>query len=168
MVELSSTFIVIINLGAFVAFATIGFLFLYIGKSTDTGRKLTMPWINLFFGIILIGLNYLIQAVFPSQILVDSTITISSYLLIISGAAITFTSFVILYTQRSNEIGNLQKRHNELTSITHKLQKKFMSRQLPEDEMKRLNTGIVKELAEIEVKLDELKKKAPEKGSESN
>ena len=162
MIEISPLFIIVINLAAFLAFATIGFLFLYIGKSTDSARKITMPWINLFFGVLLIGLNYLIQAVFPSQILTSSAITISSYLLIISGAAMTFTSFVILYTERSNEIGNLNKRHDELTSITHKLQKKFMARQLPEDEMKRLNTGIVKELAEIEVKLDELKKKAPE------
>jgi hypothetical protein len=41
-----------------------------------------------------------------------------------------------------------------------RLRKKFLSRELPEEELKKLDTDIVRELAEIEVKLDKLRRRS--------
>lgn len=160
MVEISPTFTMAINFAAFAAFMAIGGLLLYLGRSMGPKKKLSFPWINLSFGTILIGVNYLVQAVFATQITGDPTITISSYLLIIGGAALSFTSFLILYMERSNELQTLKDRQDELKEITNRLRKKYLARELPEDELKKLDTDIVRELAEIEVKLDKIKRKS--------
>lgn len=159
MVEISPALSMAINLAAFAAFIVIGLMLLYVGKSTSHQKRITLTWINLAFGTFLIGINYLVQAVFATQISGDPVIAISSYLLIIGGAALAFTSFVILYVERSNEANVLRTRHAELKEIMVRLRKKFLSRELPEEEMKRLDIDIVRELAEIEVKLGRLKRK---------
>lgn len=165
MVEISPTLSMVINFAAFAAFIAIGGMLLYLGRSTNPQKKITFPWINLAFGTFLIGLNYLVQTVFATQISGDPIIAVSSYLLILGGAALAFTSFAILYVERSNEANSLRVRHEELKEITTRLRKKFLSRELPEEEMKRLDIDIVRELAEIEVKLDKLKRKP--KGSKT-
>lgn len=158
MVEISPLVSLTINVAAFFAFAAIGGLLLYIGRSTNPERKLTLPWINLGFGTALIGVNYLIQGIFAPQVAGDPSIMISSYLLIIGGAALSFTSFAVLYTERANEADILTKRQTELKEITTRLREKFLKRELSEDELKKLDIDIVRELAEVEVKLDKLKK----------
>lgn len=165
MVEISPTLSMAINFAAFSAFIAIGGMLLYLGRSTNPQKKITFPWINLAFGTFLIGLNYLVQTVFATQISGDPIIAVSSYLLILGGTALAFTSFAILYVERSNEANSLRTRHEELKEITTRLRKKFLSRELPEEEMKRLDIDIVRELAEIEVKLGKLKRKP--KGSKT-
>jgi len=156
---LSPEFSTVINLAASMAFFVIGALQIYVGRSSGAGNKIAFPWINMAFGTFLIGINYLIQAVFTSGTTENPTIAISSYLLILGGAALSFTSFFILYTERANEAKNLKDREEDLKEITSRLKKKFLSRELPEEEMRKLDTDIVRELAEIEVKLDKINKK---------
>lgn len=158
-VELTADVVTVINLAAFFAFLLISGILVYLGRSTHAEKKVTFPWVNLAFGTVLIGINYLIQAIFATRLTGDPTITISSYLLIVGGAALSFTSFVTLYVERTHEVSSLQKRQDELKEITERLKKKFLSREIPEDEMKKLNTDIVRELAEVEVKLDKLTRK---------
>ena len=160
MVELSSEFAMVINFVAFAAFVAIGGLLLYLGRTMGPNKKITFPWINLSFGTMLIGVNYLIQAVFATEISGDFTIAISSYLLIIGGAALSFTSFLILYVERSNEVKTLADRQDDLREIMARLKKKYLSRELPEEDLRKLDTDIVRELAEIEVKLDKIKRKS--------
>lgn len=159
MVELSGDAMVLMNLAAFVAFVVVGGLQIYMGRSTSPQRKITFPWINLALGTFMIGINYLIQAIFPAQTAVDPTIGISSYLLVIGGAALSFTSFLILYMERSNEAKTLRDRQDDLHQIMDRIRKKFLSRELPEDEMRKIDTDLVRELAEIEVKLDKINRK---------
>lgn len=158
MVELSGDVTTAINLAAFVAFMVVGVLFLYIGRATSLERKLSLPWVNLFFGTSLIATNYLVQAIAFIRLSGDPVVTISSYLLVIGGAAMTFTSFLILYIDRANEANLLKKRQSELEEITKRLRNKFLKRELAEEELKKLDTDIVRELAEIEVKLDKIEK----------
>jgi threonine synthase len=96
---------------------------------------------------------------FSAQITGDPTITISSYLLIVGGSALSLTSFAMLYTERSNEANSLKQREEDLNQIMERLKKKFLNREIPEEDMRKLNTDIVRELAEIEVKLDKLNKR---------
>jgi hypothetical protein len=159
MIEVSPEFNTVINLAASLAFFVIGALQIYVGRSSGADKKITFPWVNMAFGTFLIGINYLIQAVFTSGSTENPTITISSYLLILGGAALSFTSFFILYTERANEAKNLRDREDDLKEITSRLKKKFLSRELPEDEMRKLDTDIVRELAEIEVKLEKINKR---------
>lgn len=159
MVEISPTLSVAINLAAFAAFVTVGIVLLYIGKTTHPEKKLSFPWVNLVFGTLLMGANYLVQAIFSTQISGDPTIAISSYLLIIGGAALSFTSFLILYVERSNEANILRERQNDLKEIMSRLRKKFLSREIPEEDIRKIDTDLVRELAEIEVKLEKIRKK---------
>lgn len=159
MVEISPVAATAINLAAFGAFVAIGIAMLHVGRSTNPGKRISFPWVNLSFGTFLIGINYLVQAIFATQISGDPAIAISSYLLIIGGAAMLFTSFIILYTERANEANLLRQRQEELKAITRRLRKKFFARELPEDELRKLDTDIVRELAEIEVKLDKIRRK---------
>ncbi len=165
MVEISPTLSMTINFAAFAAFIAIGGMLLHVGRSTNPQKKITLPWINLALGTVLIGLNYLVQAVFGTQISASTEIALSSYLLIIGGAALSFTSFLTLYIERSNEVNALRQRHEELHSIMKRLHKKFLSREIPEDEMKKIDTDLVRQLAEIEVKLEKLKKRTKKKSS---
>lgn len=158
MVEISPAITTPINLAAFAAFIVVGAMLLHVGKSTHPEKRIGLPWINLAFGTFLIGINYLVQAVFATQISGDPTVAISSYLLIIGGSALALTSFLILYIERSNEADMLRTRHDELKAIMARLRKKFLSRELPEEDMRKIDTDIVRELAEIEVKLDKIKK----------
>jgi len=160
MVDISPTVSMAINFVAFAAFLTIGGVLLYLGRSLHPDKKISFSWINLAFGTFLIGINYLVQAIFATQISGDPTITISSYLLIIGGAALSFTSFVILYVERSNEFNVLNERQDDLKEIMERIRKKFLSRELPEEDMRKIDTDIVRELAEIEVKLDRIKKRS--------
>lgn len=159
MVEISPAFYTVINLAAFGAFVAIGGVMLYVGRTTHPEKKISFPWINLANGTFLIAVNYLIQAIFAPQTPIDSSVEISSYLLIVGGSALLFTSFVILYTERANETNVLKQRQDDLKEITTRLKKKYLSRELPEDELKKLDTDIVRELAEIEVKLDKINRK---------
>jgi hypothetical protein len=157
MIDVSPDAVTAMNLAAFAAFSIIGGLQIYVGRSSSrAGKGFSFPWINMSFGTFLIGLNYLIQAIFTSGVTDNPTITISSYLLILGGAALSFTSFFILYTESSDETRKLKEREEELKEIMDRLKKKFLSRELPEEEMKKLDTDIVRELAEIEVKLDKI------------
>lgn len=158
MVDVSPTVSMAINFAAFVAFLIIGGILMYLGRTLHPDKKISLPWINLAFGTFLIGINYLIQAVFATQIIGDPSIIISSYLLIVGGAALSFTSFVILYVERSNEASVLKERQEELKEIMNRLRKRFLSRELPEENMRKIDTDIVRELAEIEVKLEKIKK----------
>ncbi len=159
MVELSADAMVLMNLAAFLAFVVVGGLQIYMGRSTNPEKKITFPWINLAFGTFLIGVNYLMQALFPTQTSIDPTVGVSSYLLVIGGAALSLTSFIILYMERTNEARTLRERQDDLHQIMDRIRKKFLSRELPEDEMRKIDTDIVRELAEIEVKLDKLSKR---------
>lgn len=158
MVEISPLVSSVINFSAFGALFAIGGILLYVGKTTHIERKITLPWVNLAFGTFMIGLNYLLQAIFVTTISGNPVVAISSYLLIIGGVAMTLTSFMVLYFERANEINVLRKRHDELKEITERLRRKYLSRELPEEELRKLDTDIVRELAEIEVKLDKLKR----------
>lgn len=159
MVELSADAMVLMNLVAFLAFVVVGGLQIYMGRSTNPEKKITFPWINLAFGTFLIGVNYPMQALFPTQTSIDPTVGVSSYLLVIGGAALSLTSFIILYMERTNEARTLRERQDDLHQIMDRIRKKFLSRELPEDEMRKIDTDIVRELAEIEVKLDKLSKR---------
>jgi hypothetical protein len=163
MVDITPEFNTTINFAAFLAFFIVGGLQIYAGRSTHPEKKVTFAWVNLSFGTFLLGFNYLMQALFVTELPSNPAITISSYLLVMGGAALSFTSFLMLYMESSDEAKRLRERQEDLQEITARLKKKYLSRELPEDEMKRLDTDIVKELAEIEVKLDKINRKKPAK-----
>ena len=161
----SETLFSIVNLFVFILFIFISIFLLYIGKNINSKKKITLPWINLSIGIFLIALEHIINPInFPNTPIINLLlinlylVDFTEILLIVIGSIITIISFILIYKENSNQILNLNERHEELHNITKKLKQKFMSREIPEEELKKINIGIVKELTEIEVKLDKLKK----------
>jgi hypothetical protein len=61
----------------------------------------------------------------------------------------------MIYLEKVQDIELLQRRHKEIKAVMDRLQKKYFAHELDEKELKRLYAGLVKELAEIEVKMKE-------------
>jgi len=51
-------------------------------------------------------------------------------------------------------MADLKKRHDEVTSIIKNLKEKYYKQEISEEDLKSINVHLMKELAEIEVKLE--------------
>ncbi len=160
MPVLSVEAVTIINFITFGAFVFLAAVLIYLGRSTDPKKKITMPWVNLSFGVLLTGVGYLVQAGRLLQYFTEDITIVSSYLLILVGALLIFASFSLLYTERTAELNNLKKRHDQIRKIMNRLKQKYFARELPEEDLKKMYSELIREMTEIEVKLGETKSKS--------
>lgn len=149
----------IINLATFLSFIFLGGVLIYLGRSADPEKKLKLPWINLALGVLMSGSGFFLQSMQVVKYLVEDFILISAFLLIITGAILTFISITLLYRERTIELGSLKQRHDEIKKIMKKLRDKYFERELDEGDLKKMHADLVKEMTEIEVRLGEMKKK---------
>lgn len=146
---------VVVNLGNIVNFTVfLGLTFatytvFYFSSKMNTGKGITMSIFILSLGINLIGLSHLfrsweggVQSPF-----VTTTLTI--------GSIFTFFGVITTFREKAAEITSLRKRQEEIKSIMNTLKEKYYSEEISEEELKSLHTSLLKELAEIEVKLNE-------------
>lgn len=134
-----------------------GFL-LYIGKYMNIQRKITLPWIILSIGFLFSSLNLFIEIIglvsnnyiIPRPVLWYIFNTIGSIALIVGFAAIM--------TERQLEISILRKRQMEIKDIMQFLKEQYYKKEISEDDLRKLYTNLVEQLAEIEVRIKRLGK----------
>lgn len=148
----------IIIFTAFGAFIIISALLLYMGRKMNPEKKVTLPWMVLAFGSTLIGLSYLVQVGNVTYSFFNSGVLIGSTVLVITGTMMILTSFTTLYLENAEDLAILEKRHKEIQQIMERLKKRYFSHELDESELKKLYASLVKELAEIEVRIKEIEK----------
>ena len=149
----------LMSVATFATFVLLGGILIYLGRSTDPEKKIKLPWINLALGVVMSGAGFFLESTRLLQYLVEDTIILSAFLLIITGTVLTFISITILYTSRTTELSILRDREDHIKKIMKKLRDKYFARELEEDELKKMHADLVKEMAEIEVRLGEIKKK---------
>lgn len=158
MVLITEEMSLLINGVTFFSFVFLAGVVIHLGRSTSSQNKITLPWVNLALGIILIGLGYLTQTSRMVNLEKDLFYFVS-FLAMMIGSMLTFASFAMLYTQKVDEVNRLSKRENEIKLIMKKLREKYFKREIPEDDLKKMHADLIKELTEIEVRLSEIKKK---------
>lgn len=159
MATIEANAAIVINLITYFSNVMLAVLLLYLGKTTDFQKKIRPSWILLSMGIIVSATSYIFQIFDVIGILRPGVGFISSHIIMLVGTALAFSSFTSLYISRINEINFLRKRHKEIKKIMDRLKKKYLGRELPEKELRKLSTDLIKELVEIEVKLKELEEK---------
>jgi len=151
---------IIFNIVTFPAFIFLSVVLLYLGRSTNPEKRITLPWIFMSLGVFLMGVPYLLEiAVFYEKI-TEITVFAPSYFFILVGAMMTFTSFAALYSQRVNDINSLKKREKELRLIMRGLKERYLKRELSETDLRKMYPDFIKELTEIEVRLKEMERKS--------
>jgi len=129
-------------------------IFFFIQK-VDPEKSVTAGVFLLSLGINLVGFSFLFRI--GSEPNISQFVTIS----ILSGSFAILVGGITLYYRKSIQISDLRKRHEEVKSIIKNMKDKYYKQEISEEDLKTVNTKLMEELAEIEVKLEE--KSRPEK-----
>jgi hypothetical protein len=124
------------------------YLVFYFIQKLDPGKAVTPNLFLLSLGINLIGLSFLFRI--GREVNTSNFVTIS----ILSGSMAILVGGMLVYYRKSVQVADLKKRHEEVKSIIKNMKDKYYKQEISEDDLKSVNRGLMKELAEIEVKLE--------------
>lgn len=125
----------------------LAYLLFYFVQKVDPGKSVTPSLFVLCFGINLVALSFLFRV---GKEISNQLVTLS----ILSGALAILLGGVFVYYKKSVQVADLKKRHGEVISIIKKLKEKYYKQEITEEDLKSVNVTLMKELAEIEVKLE--------------
>jgi hypothetical protein len=159
---------VIFQIIFFFSIISVGIALLYISREISAKKKIEFPWILLVIGITISNMNQIINAFATLNTVEASVAFILGITTTVMGLAATIGGFVIIVlNQRYYEASNLRKRSDEIKATIKNLNEKFRSRQISEADLRMLSSGLIGELAQVEVKLEKSGKKTVEKDGES-
>lgn len=137
----------------FYSIFSLSIFILYLGKENNPRKKLTFPWVAVFAGVIVSGFIHLINVAELIEIVsmnigfaLESLASISGGLLITGGIA-------WIVAEKMYEVNLLRKREIEVREILLRLKEMFLARKISEEDLKKIYPELVKELAEIEVRI---------------
>ncbi len=136
----------LINLLAFVGLTVATYTVFYFGRSTAS-RGISINLFTLSLGINLIGLSHLFRILLDASTQPLVSITVGA------GALFMSTGIIWVFYEKRNEVERLKKRGEEINSIISKLKDKYLEQGLSEEDLKASYSSLLRELAEIEVKL---------------
>lgn len=134
-----------VNILAFLGLTIATYIVFFFGRN-ENKRGVSFNVFTLSLGINLIGLSHLFR------IWLDST----SALLMVTitgGAILMLLGVTWVFYDKKTEASRLKRREREINSIIKNLKEKYYQQDLSEDELKIAYSGLLTELAEIEVKL---------------
>ena len=138
----------LVNILAFIGLTIATYTIFIFGRSLDQGKGIRINLFTLALGINLIGLSHLFRVFLDST---TSPIILSTIGL---GALFMSTGVIWVFYERSREVSRLQKREFEIKSIIARLKDKYYQQELSEEDLKTAYSGLLRELAEIEVRLN--------------
>lgn len=145
----------IINIVIFLSLGLSGYVVFYFAQKANPQNPVTLSIFALSFGLNLIGLSQLFrigsESFLPFFILFPA----------LAGSILTLLGIYLVLRQRSSPMMYWKKRHEELQSIIKNLKDKYYKQEISEDELKSVHSSLLKELAELEVKMKENVKKEP-------
>jgi hypothetical protein len=142
----------IVDVVIFFALEYLCYLIFYFIQKVDPERSVTPSVFLLSLGINLVGFSFLFRIGRESNI--SQFVTVS----ILGGSLAILIGGITLYYRKSIQVADLRKRHDEVKSIIKNMKEKYYRQEITEDDLKSINAGLVKELAEIEVMLEGKKK----------
>ena len=133
------------NVSIFTALTVAGGLIFYYAIK-NSPERISMGVFVLIIGFFLIGLSHL----FRIGIDIASTpILITNFI----GVFFILGGVSVVFFQATRHMEGLKKRHEEIKSIITVLKDKYYQQEVSEEELKPIYAQLLKELAEIEVRL---------------
>jgi hypothetical protein len=148
-----------IDLFIFFAYVIAAGFIIYIGRKINYEKKITLSWIVLATGFLFISVNLLIEV---TGLIIGSYITTKPviwYLINMLGSIFILIGFAMSLFEKIVDISILKKRKIEIRQIMDYLDEKYRKRELTEEDLRKMYSKMVEELAEVEVKLKGLEKK---------
>jgi len=141
-----------INILTFFSLGFSTYVIFYFSRKISGVREVTAGTFILALGINLIGLSHLFR------IGMEASSNIFINISAISGSLFTLVGFILMTYQTQLENIRLKQRYDELHLIIKNLKDRYYRQEISEDDLKAINAGLIRELAELEVKLKELVK----------
>ncbi|MBI2547394.1 MAG: hypothetical protein HYW23_03025 [Candidatus Aenigmarchaeota archaeon] len=138
---------IFVNFLAFFGLSIATYTIFYFGRSTGP-KGIGLNIFTLALGINLIGLSHLFRIWLDPGTSPIVLITVGTGSVLLSSGVLT------VFQQKNNEVSSLKKRQEEIKSIISKLKDKYYQQELSEEDLKSAYSELLKELAEIEVKMD--------------
>ncbi len=135
-----------VNIFAFVGMTITAYAIFYVARSIKQ-KNVGLNLVALALGISFIGMSYLFRVWFSNStsIFEMSFVGVGSLLLSIG--------VIWVFYENGMEIQNLKRKEDDIRDAIEKLKEKYYRREISEEELESVHTSMLKELAEIEVKL---------------
>jgi len=137
----------IVDIIIFFTLQYLAYILFYFVQRIDPKKGVTPSLFILCFGINLIGFSFLFRV---GKDINNQLVTFS----ILGGSLAILIGGIFVYYRKSVQMADLKKRHDEVTSIIKNLKEKYYKQEISEEDLKSINVHLMKELAEIEVKLE--------------
>lgn len=137
-----------VNLLAFLGLTIATYTIFYFGKAMNqTAKGVSFNLFTLALGINLIGLSHLFR------IWLDASTSPLIIITVATGAVFLSVGVIWVFYEKSVEISSLRRRHEEIKEVISNLKEKYYQQELSEEDLKNAYSGLLRELAEIEVKM---------------
>lgn len=137
----------LVNLLAFLGLTIATYTIFYFSKTVNQARGVSVNLFTLALGINLIGLSHLFR------IWLDLATSPLIVITVAVGAVFLSVGVIWVFYEKGMELSGLRRREGEIKSIIAKLKDKYYQQELSEGDLKNAYSGLLRELAEIEVRL---------------
>jgi len=141
----------IVNLGVFFGLSISSYVMLYFSQRASLEKKVTSSVFTLALGLNMIGLSSLFRIGIERVLPFFNIITASL------GTVCALAGVVMVFYERTYKIRDMKGRYEELKAVISNLKEKYYKQEISEEDLKYTHTSLLKELAELEVKLEKEK-----------
>jgi uncharacterized membrane protein len=142
----------IVNFFMFYSFLGTGIVVLMIGRYQKLTIKFFSPFVFLSLGLVIVAFRSLFLSI-PSIIGLDTTIIVPVFSIL--GSLLLIVGVIFLLLEKRVEKASLERRTEEIKAVLDNLRQKYFKKELSEEDMRKMNAELERELAEIEVRLKE-------------
>ncbi|HLC59436.1 MAG TPA: hypothetical protein VJH34_02840 [archaeon] len=153
MAVLDFYLLLLVNFFTFYAMIGIGIVLLVIGKYYSSMQKLTISWVLLAIGVVTAALRSLIDILIMSNSQLAQYISVWNPIFGLMGSLLVVGGLISLSLEKTIETTTLRRRQQEIKLILDNLRQKYLKKEISEEDLKKLNADLKKEIAEIEVRL---------------
>lgn len=137
----------LVNLLAFLGLTIATYTIFYFSRKLNQASGVSLNLFTLALGINLIGLSHLFR------IWLDASTSPLIIITVATGAVFLAAGVIWVFYEKGTEISNLRRRETVIKAVITKLKDKYYQQELSEDDLKSAYSGLLRELAEIEVRL---------------
>ena len=154
MVDIQISLIIsnLVNFINFFVFIIAPYAIFYFYRESDPGRHIPISIFILALGLDFIGISYLIRIlaseVSPQFVLGSLSI----------GALLILASVLSLFYTKALEATLLRKRRDRIKLVIKNMQKRYYAKEITEEQLRNSYSYLLKELAEIELRLGKKRK----------
>lgn len=139
----------VVNIVVFFGLSFSGYVVFYFSQKISPEKQVTTAVFTLALGLTLIGLSHLFR--------IGAVATYYPFfaLTALLGALFTFVGAILVFYEKSLQIVDLKKRHDEIKAVIGSLKDKYYKQEISEEDLRAVHSSLLKELTELEVKMKE-------------